>query len=295
MPTISKKKVTLIFYLSTLALAVLLAMVIPQTTFNPGVPLPQVTQSVGTDQTSQHIILADEVNVNLYIKAFFSLLFIVTLLVAGYSIIKKIPWKKILRTYLLTFSALLGLLALIGVIVSLLNPKPPEPTAYEPQKLVFTPVIRVTPVNKIPVQGPDINLLIGIGLGIIGLVIAAFVIYWLVGRKKGSEIDPLEIEAKLAIQAIRTGSDLKSVIIRCYKQMSQALQAEQGLDFEEDMTAREFERLLEERGIPNLPVVQLTRLFESARYSIRPPTAQDEKNAIESLNAIIQYSKKKSS
>ena len=258
-------------------------------------PLPQVTQSVGTDQTTQHIILGDEVNVNFYLKAFFSLLFIVTLLVVGYSIIKKIPWKKIIRTYLLTFSALFGFLALIGVIISMLNPNPLESSPEESQKLMLTPVIRVPPVNKTQIQGPDINLLIGIGLGIISLVIAFLVIYWLAGKKKGPAIDPLEIEAKLAIQAIRTGADLKSVIIRCYKQMSLALQEKQGLDFEEDMTAREFERQLEEKGIPNSPVVQLTRLFELARYSTQKATAQDEENAIESLNAIIQYAQKKSS
>ena len=39
------------------------------------------------------------------------------------------------------------------------------------------------------------------------------------------------------------------------------------------MTAREFEALLEKRGVPNPPVHQLTALFEVARYAAQAPGA----------------------
>jgi hypothetical protein len=71
--------------------------------------------------------------------------------------------------------------------------------------------------------------------------------------------------------------------------MSLALKKEQGIELEETMTAREFERLLEARGIPPAPVHQLTQLFEAARYGYRLPTPGDEQTAFDCLNAIVQH------
>ena len=95
------------------------------------------------------------------------------------------------------------------------------------------------------------------------------------------------------MQALRTGRDLKNVIVHCYRQMSLALQKEQGIELEETMTAREFERLLEARGIPHDPVHQLTRLFEAARYGFEQPHPGDEQVALDCLNAIVQYSRER--
>jgi hypothetical protein len=69
------------------------------------------------------------------------------------------------------------------------------------------------------------------------------------------------------------------------------LRQAQGIEMEAAMTAREFERLLEARGVPRPPVHQLTQLFEAARYGRRPPGADDERRARESLTAIVQYSR----
>jgi len=70
------------------------------------------------------------------------------------------------------------------------------------------------------------------------------------------------------------------------------LQEEYGLERGEAMTAREFERLLQGRGIPYEPVHQLTRLFEAARYGSRTPGPDEEQRAVECLSAIVQYSRK---
>ncbi len=95
------------------------------------------------------------------------------------------------------------------------------------------------------------------------------------------------MEAERALQALRTGSHLNDVIVRCYIQMSQALQKEQEIELEQTMTAREFEHLLEARGIPYAPVHQLTQLFEAARYGFRQLGQGDEQKAFECLNAIL--------
>jgi Domain of unknown function (DUF4129) len=59
------------------------------------------------------------------------------------------------------------------------------------------------------------------------------------------------------------------------------------------MTAREFEALLEKRGVPSPPVHQLTRLFEMARYAAQAPGPAEEAQALDCLQAIAQYSRKK--
>jgi hypothetical protein len=98
-------------------------------------------------------------------------------------------------------------------------------------------------------------------------------------------------EAERAIRALQTGSDIQNVIVRCYLQMSQALQKERGIKREAAMTARDFERLLEARGIPHTPVHQLTRLFEAARYGRRSSGPEEEREALDCLNAIVRHSR----
>jgi hypothetical protein len=75
--------------------------------------------------------------------------------------------------------------------------------------------------------------------------------------------------------------------------MSLALQKEQGIELAATMTARDFERLLEARGVPAAPVHQLTRLFEAARYGRWLPEPSDEQAAFDCLSAIVLYSRER--
>jgi hypothetical protein len=72
-------------------------------------------------------------------------------------------------------------------------------------------------------------------------------------------------------------------------QMVRALQEEQRVERRYNMTVREFETWLEHEGFPIIPVHQLTRLFEKARYGTQRTMKEDEKAAVESLNEIIQF------
>jgi hypothetical protein len=99
------------------------------------------------------------------------------------------------------------------------------------------------------------------------------------------------LEAEKAWQALKTGSDLKNVIVKCYLQMSMALEQEQGIERQDFMTTGEFEKLLQAAGIPHEPIHQLTRLFDAVRYGNWQPNTADEQNAIQSLEAIMLYSR----
>jgi hypothetical protein len=104
-------------------------------------------------------------------------------------------------------------------------------------------------------------------------------------------IDLVGLEAEKARQALKTGVDLKDVIIHCYRQMSLALQQEQGIERKDFMTTGEFENLLETAGIPHEPIHQLTRLFDAVRYGNWEPNTVDEQKAVECLESIILYSR----
>jgi hypothetical protein len=127
-----------------------------------------------------------------------------------------------------------------------------------------------------------------------GLCLAATLVglgLWFIFRPASHlNTDRLTLQAEWALQTLKSGGDLKNVIVRCYWQMEQVLKEEQGIEKETAMTVREFEHLLEARGMPQLPVHQLTQLFEMVRYGRRATSAADEHQAIEAFTAILQYS-----
>jgi hypothetical protein len=110
---------------------------------------------------------------------------------------------------------------------------------------------------------------------------AAVLGMWMIGSKRESAPILWELEVEMARQAILAGQDVRNVILKCYQQMSLALQQEQKI---------EFERLLAARGVPPDPVHQLTQLFEAVRYGHWQPNSSDERRALHCLDAILEYS-----
>ncbi len=106
-------------------------------------------------------------------------------------------------------------------------------------------------------------------------------------QRKSSPLEKLAHEAQEAIDAIQAGADLKNTVIRCYHEMSLILLQQRGLKRAAAMTPREFERDLEDSGLPREQVRVLTRLFEMVRYGTKVPDQEEEILAIESLSAIV--------
>jgi len=124
-------------------------------------------------------------------------------------------------------------------------------------------------------------------------VICILIGFWIFSpsSRRPLTIDLVGLEAEKAWQALKTGLDLKGVIVHCYRQMSLALEREQGIEREEWMTTREFENLLEAEGIPHDPIHQLTQLFEAVRYGDWQPNPVDEQKAIHCLQDIMLHSR----
>jgi hypothetical protein len=122
------------------------------------------------------------------------------------------------------------------------------------------------------------------------LVVGIAGIIWSMSRRN-IEVAPMQElaeEAQSALDALQAGADFRNTIIRCYRDMSEALRTQRGIRREEAMTPREFEARLTRHGLPDAPVRQLTRLFELARYGAAMPGELEEDQAITSLSAIIE-------
>ena len=128
----------------------------------------------------------------------------------------------------------------------------------------------------------------------LGLAGAATLGGWLLWRRLRPAPAPLQQlarEAQTAIEQLRAGGDLKNTVIRCYFEMSRALNDRQGIRRPSGMTPREFERRLAGMGLPADHVRRLTRLFEAARYSPDTPGERDEREAVACLSAIVEACK----
>lgn len=275
------KRKTLIFLLLAAIVTGLVAASLPRLELKPGLPLParkSQQEPLPPDQTTPPL----SVSLNTFLVAVAEITLIAVAAYSVYKLLRGVPWREILGPSLIIAALAL---ALVGALFALLKVR----IHFEPQiPEILPPAVEGLPLGPVP---SGLIWLVGIGLAV-GIVLLGI---WFIRRpaQQARPGGPLELEAELALQALRTGSDLKNVIVRCYLQMSQVLQREQEIEMEETATAREFERLLEARGIPYAPVHQLTQLFEIARYGYRQPGPDDEQKAFECLNAIVQYSRER--
>lgn len=122
-----------------------------------------------------------------------------------------------------------------------------------------------------------------------GLAALAFIGWWLLRAKLRSREGRLEEIAGLAgevAQEIRSGASLKSVVLRCYRDMSGLLSEQKEIRLARAMTVREFEWRLSEAGVKDEHVSRLTRLFEWVRYGGREASEAEESEAVSCLEAI---------
>lgn len=181
-------------------------------------------------------------------------------------------------------------LAVLLIIISLL----PQPAVDRPATVPDRNTGLATPPSfgySVSPLGQPPELLTQLVIIVMGLGLA-FLLFmilktWLGDRPQGE--DTLRREVEEAALALKSGRKVANLIIDCYQQMSRSLQQERGIMRDQAMTVGEFEALLGARGFPESPVQHLTRLFEKARYGTYPINEQDETDAIESLDEIVQH------
>jgi hypothetical protein len=113
--------------------------------------------------------------------------------------------------------------------------------------------------------------------------------YWIKRKRKSTMIIRfLSKDAKNAIEELKSGAEFRSVVLRCYASMCEALDKRRNIHRQAAMTPREFQIHLLRLGLPKTPVEQITKLFEQVRYGNLPTNQEDEKEAIACLAAIVQ-------
>lgn len=139
------------------------------------------------------------------------------------------------------------------------------------------------------IANPPQWLVFAISVSLIALLLGLIWFFWQrLPRLAEGPLERLAQEAHQALEELRTGSDLKDTIMRCYREMSRVLSEQQGIQRPNSMTPREFEQVLSKSGLRDEHIQQLTRLFEGVRYGAKAPGEREEREAIACLTAIVQ-------
>jgi competence protein ComGC len=148
---------------------------------------------------------------------------------------------------------------------------------------------------------PDVNrdasTLIAFVVGFFIILFLLILVYLFYRRSKviredGEELELIAIKAQNALNEINSGADLHNTILNCYIEMSEVLENEKGIRRKFWMTPREFEQRLVSTGLPIQSVQTLTELFEAVRYGGQIPDSVQEAQAVESLEAIVEYARR---
>ncbi len=201
--------------------------------------------------------------------------------IAFYRMVRGVPWRELLRT---STSSLLVVIVILAVLFIAFFMLPKGQVEMAPAPLPVPVPLKTAPLGPIP---PLLIWVVGIGLA--GAAVAMGV--WAYFSRQKARPEAWVLEAQNAREALLAGANLKNVILRCYQQMSLALEAEQQIERQASMTTGEFERLLTAKGVPQGPVHQLTGLFDAVRYGHWQPQPGDEQRAIQYLDAILEYSR----
>ena len=278
--TQATKQISLLLLTGALVSIILLAASLSNLDLRSGTPFPGAGDA---DDIVQSVPPLAQVRIYSFplLRVVFALVFIIAMFYISARLITHANLRIILQSILA--------LAVLLILVYFLPDVTPDQPVYilnESSGLTTNPSFDY-PVA--PLGGPPRILvqfvITGIVLGM-GLLIIIVMKRQLSSNKIEAE---LLQQAESAVDALQAGMNLRNVIIRCYLQMTHAIQEEQGIERNETMTAREFEGWLEHKGFPAVPVRQLTSLFERVRYSKQQTNNEDERIATDSLNEIIQF------
>lgn len=146
--------------------------------------------------------------------------------------------------------------------------------------------------DVITITPPDPPAWLGFIVSIAVLLFAAGIVYYVWQMRRELKTDLGEI-ARTAVSDLKKGQRWDDVVIRCYRDMTEAAVRLQRLKRPEAMTASEYALRLEQAGLPSKQVQNLTHLFEKARYGNHESGSQDIQEAISCLSAIQRALEKK--
>jgi hypothetical protein len=277
MPHLAKRRAFLFLFISLLSV-VLLAASLSSLQLQPGAPIPGSAGGQGNAGGRTHVATMDVYSLPL-VQGLFSLIFLVLVLYVPVRLLLGMPVNRIFG-----WVVLLGLLLALVLLLPQVKPVQPLTPAEEvlPVSPSYSDEYQVAPLGEPP------PLLIFLVTGAFAAA-AGIAIFALVRQSGKAQPSRLQQAAMQAVDELHAGRDFKDVIIRCYMRMVDVLQQEQGLERAAPLTVREFEAQLQARGIPAVPVHQLTRMFEQVRYGNQPVQDHEKQTGLDALNEIIRF------
>ncbi|MCP4419192.1 MAG: DUF4129 domain-containing protein [Chloroflexi bacterium] len=162
---------------------------------------------------------------------------------------------------------------------------------FEAERLADPEEALLIDLLEYPTPNPNIALIV-VGI-LFAFALLLLLLRWWRYQKMLKEIDEmpldeLRVRAIMALEELRQGKmPLSDVIRRCYREMMQTVREQRGVYRERNVTPREFEKRLQQIGLPQPPVQRLTRLFEQVRYGNAPTSEREKREAIDSLKRIV--------
>jgi hypothetical protein len=251
----------------------------------PGLPLPMILQEEVPPGTIEGLPGGDTIIFILRVVYFIGLILLPFFVI--YLVINPKARKQFLRDLLRVGAFLLMMYMLYNLFRSFRQQGVEElgeggggglGDIYPMELVEFTPSAAPWLVNALA------TLLAVLLAGLVGVLL------WAALRRRPAEqpLKQIAVEAQSALDAIEAGGDLRNIVIRCYAEMSRVLSEQRGIQRPADMTPREFETALARQGMPRQPVQALTRIFEEVRYGVKVPGEREERQARESLAAIVE-------
>jgi hypothetical protein len=282
MAYITKRNTLILLGLVTLIMTIIAAS-LPQLELKPGMPPPRVeNEQIMLVPVEEEPLMA--MPISELFKVIFALVLTGSMLYLLYKMLKGGSWRG-LGSY---FQPIMVVSLIACTIIFLITLLPRTQGGDLPMGM---PLPDYTPKITSPLGPTPAVLFWLVGIGLLASSILLGIWIFMPSHRKETTIDLMGLEAENALQSLKIGLGLKDVIIKCYRQMSLALEKEQGIERKDSMTTGEFEKLLETAGVPHDPIHQLTRLFDAVRYGHWQPNPVDEQKAIQCLEAIILFSR----
>jgi len=201
------------------------------------------------------------------------------------SLLSKEGRRKLLANAILITLILSGALWLATVDLSPASPPASENLPQTVDEAMPFPVFSAEPASWIW----PIAILTTAVLLTLGVLLAKSFLTEHISTESPNLIEAADsaMTATLDIEESSIGFD--DVIIRCYVEMTLILQAQEGIQRSQGMTAYEFEQKLINQGFPPRPIKQITQLFEQVRYGRHHAKDHEQKDAVECLGEIIDF------
>ena len=195
----------------------------------------------------------------------------------------------------------LAWLVLTGVIIALIISRINLATSFQPTQEnpgegavtvvpvpTGTPVPAVTPSIFVPPQVSSwTSYFVALGILLIVVVLWGWILWR--RRKKGAPYDALAEIARSTLDDIEAGRDWGDAILNSYFRMTRVVADWRGIRRGLSMTPAEFADYLVSAHLPGEAVYPLTALFERVRYGDKHSTRKEIQEAVDSLNAILDY------